>query len=109
MSDSIRQCAQLIIEAKSIAALTGAGISTNAGIPDFRGPNGLYITKKYDADNIFDIEYFGKNPEPFFDFARDFVNLESGIEPTFTAAEISENSYHGRYTQGSLHKLCDIT
>ena len=81
---SVDQCAQLIRESKNIAVLTGAGISTNAGIPDFRGPQGLYVTKRYDADKIFDIGYFYKDQEPFYEFARDFVTLEEKIKPTFT-------------------------
>ena len=52
------QCAQLIKDSDSIVVLTGAGISTNAGIPDFRGPQGLYVTKKYDAEKIFDVGHF---------------------------------------------------
>ncbi len=83
--DSLAQeCSQLIEGAQRIAALTGAGISTNAGVPDFRGPQGLYVTRRYDPDTIFDIGYFGQNPKPFFDFARDFVSMEEKLEPTFT-------------------------
>src|SRR5436190_6299453 len=80
----IQLCAKLIEEAESIGVLTGAGISTNAGIPDFRGPNGLYVTRRYDPDTVFDINYFLMDPEPFYEFARDFVNLEKTIQPTFT-------------------------
>ena len=82
--DPAQQCAQLIKESHAIAALTGAGISTNAGIPDFRGPHGLYVTKQYDPDTIFNIAYFYENPKPFYEFARDFIELHKTIQPTIT-------------------------
>lgn len=44
---------QLINESKHIIAFTGAGISTESGIPDFRSSGGLYTSGKYD----------GKSPE----------------------------------------------
>lgn len=75
MNDPASQCVRLIREAKAIAALTGAGISTKAGIPDFRGPQGLYVTRRYDPDKVFDIDYFHKDPSPFYQFARDFMVL----------------------------------
>ena len=74
-----QQCTKLIKKAKTIGALTGAGISTNAGIPDFRGPKGLYVSRKYDPDKVFDIQYFLQDPKPFYEFARDFVGLEETI------------------------------
>jgi len=76
------KCVELIKKAKTIGALTGAGISTSAGIPDFRGPQGLYVTRRYDPDTVFDINYFLEDPKPFFQFARDFVGLEEKIQPT---------------------------
>lgn len=83
-STTVEQCAKLITEAESIGVLTGAGISTNAGIPDFRGPQGLYVTKQYDPDTVFDIRSFYRDPKPFYEFARDFVALEEKIQPTIT-------------------------
>ena len=63
--DFINTCAQLIDQSYAIAVLTGAGISTNAGIPDFRGPRGFYVTKKYDADKIIDVGFFYDDSKPF--------------------------------------------
>lgn len=90
------QCAQLIEEAQRIAVLTGAGISTAAGIPDFRGPQGLYVTKRYDPDTVFDFGFFLKNPEPFYDFAREFMGLEQKIKPTFTHYFLAELEKMGK-------------
>ena len=89
-------CAELIENARAIAALTGAGISTKAGIPDFRGPKGLYVTKQYDPDTVFDIDYFLRDPKPFFDFTRDFLKLENSIRPTFAHCFLKELEDKGK-------------
>ena len=81
-SEFFTTCAQLIREARTIGVLTGAGISTAAGIPDFRGPQGLYVTRQYDPDTVFDIGRFLEDPKPFYRFARDLLQLEEKIEPT---------------------------
>ncbi len=41
-SGGLESARQILSEARRIAVLTGAGISTDAGIPDFRGPEGLW-------------------------------------------------------------------
>ncbi|MDE2027466.1 MAG: Sir2 family NAD-dependent protein deacetylase [Candidatus Omnitrophica bacterium] len=82
--DPITRCAELILQSNRTVCLTGAGVSTSAGIPDFRGPQGLYVSRLYDPEKVFDIDYFLKDPKPFYEFARDFISLETSIKPTFT-------------------------
>jgi len=60
-----------IADAKSVAAMTGAGVSTLCGIPDFRGPQGLYRQK--DAERIFDIDWFDRDPSIYYRGCRDLV------------------------------------
>jgi len=108
--NSVKDLAHLIDEAQSIGALTGAGISTKAGIPDFRGPQGLYVTKQYDPEKVFDVHYFYEDPGPFYEFARDFISLEQKIKPTFAhyflASLESTGKLKGIITQNidSLHQ-----
>jgi len=71
--DQAKQCSRFIKNARFLTVLTGAGISTAAGIPDFRGPQGLYRTQKYDPDIIFNIEYFINDPEPFFNILKGII------------------------------------
>jgi NAD-dependent deacetylase len=77
-------CADMIRLASRVTALTGAGVSTAAGIPDFRGPQGLYVTRRYDAERVFDIASFRRDPAPFFEFTRDFLSVVDALEPTAT-------------------------
>ncbi|GAC1369053.1 MAG: NAD-dependent protein deacetylase [Ktedonobacteraceae bacterium] len=42
LQEQIQDAAELILQAKRIVALTGAGISTESGIPDFRSPGSLW-------------------------------------------------------------------
>lgn len=60
MTDSISDAAEVLRGHLPILAFTGAGISTESGIPDFRGPNGLW-TKMDPAD--FTIEKYLADPE----------------------------------------------
>lgn len=81
---SPRQLAEWIVQSRSTVAFTGAGISTDAGIPDFRGPGGLYSSGKYDAERVFDIACFRRDPREFYRFSRDLVEILKNLRPTFT-------------------------
>jgi len=48
--------------ARRIVVLTGAGISTNSGIPDFRGPQGLW-TKNPEAEKMATIQHYVADPD----------------------------------------------
>ncbi len=46
----IEKAAELVFKSKRLVVFTGAGVSTESGIPDFRGPGGLWT--KYDPDDF---------------------------------------------------------
>ncbi|XP_041969747.1 NAD-dependent protein deacetylase sirtuin-2 [Aricia agestis] len=72
---------------KNIITLAGAGISTSAGIPDFRSPEtGLYHNlQKYNLPEpqaIFEINFFRQNPKPFFALAKEL--FPGNFKPTIS-------------------------
>jgi NAD-dependent deacetylase len=69
-----------VMEARRIVALTGAGISTESGIPDFRGPQGVW-TKNPKAERLSDIRYYVSDPE-----VRRLSWQSRLAHPAFTAA-----------------------
>lgn len=105
------QCAGLIKLSRALVVLTGAGVSTAAGIPDFRGPRGLYVTRRYDPEKVFDIGWFSRDPRFFYEFSRDFIDLMIRSGPTFThrflVALEQQGHLKGVITQNidALHQL----
>ena len=62
LEDTIRVVRDWIQEARSVVVLTGAGISTDSGIPDFRGPDGLW-TKNPEAEKMATLQHYMGDPE----------------------------------------------
>ena len=63
MSDvALEEIAGWIRDANRVVVLTGAGISTESGIPDFRGPQGVW-TKNPEAEKMATIQYYMSDPE----------------------------------------------
>lgn len=62
LNSAIETVREWIREAGSVAALTGAGISTDSGIPDFRGPKGLW-TKDPTAEKMATLEAYVSDPD----------------------------------------------
>jgi NAD-dependent deacetylase len=72
MLDKLQQLAAIIKTSNNIVAFTGAGVSTESNIPDFRSPNGLYNSRKYDypPETIISRSFFMEHPDIFFDFYK---------------------------------------
>ncbi|MDQ7782381.1 MAG: NAD-dependent deacylase [Desulfomonilaceae bacterium] len=68
MDDQITRVAERLAKAKNAVALTGAGISTESGIPDFRSPGGLWT--RVDPGE-FSIDRFLQNPSRFWKLHMD--------------------------------------
>ena len=60
MENLIEQAADIIISSKMTLALTGAGISVESGIPDFRSAEGLW--SKFDPSEYATISAFRNDP-----------------------------------------------
>jgi NAD-dependent deacetylase len=58
----VEAASELIAQAERITVLTGAGISTESGIPDFRGPNGVW-TKDPAAEKLFTLQNYLADPD----------------------------------------------
>ncbi len=68
MRDRVKKAAEDLIRSQSAVALTGAGISTESGIPDFRGPSGIW-TRDPEAEKraYRSYERFKKNPKEYWE------------------------------------------
>ena len=62
LNDEIRRVAGWVATAERVVVLTGAGISTDSGIPDFRGPNGVW-TKNPAAEKMATIQHYLADPD----------------------------------------------
>ncbi len=73
-----------VAESRSMVAFTGAGVSTESGIPDFRSVDGLYSQKfEYPPETIISHSFFVQNPAYFFRFYREKM-LPLGFAPNIT-------------------------
>ena len=76
----IEHAADLLQASRYAVALTGAGISTPSGIPDFRSSdNGLW--RKYNPMEVASLSAFRTRPEKFFDWFRPLTNLIIEAQP----------------------------
>jgi NAD-dependent deacetylase len=68
MLSNIETCTSLLAKANNIVVLSGAGISTESGIKDFRSKSGVYqLAPEY----LLSLDYFYRHPKEFYQFAME--------------------------------------
>jgi NAD-dependent deacetylase len=75
----IQRAAKDILHSKKTIAFTGAGISVESGIPDFRGAQGLW--QKYDPDEYAHIYAFYSNPDKVWLMLKEMFRLIIEAKP----------------------------
>jgi NAD-dependent deacetylase len=77
--EKISRLADLMVESKKTMVLTGAGISTESGIPDFRSPDGLW--SKVDPMYVFSADTFVYRPKVFYEEGLHLLGALRQAEP----------------------------
>lgn len=88
MKDDYQKAARIIEAADRVIALTGAGISVESGIPDFRSPGGLWT--RYDPAVYATYESFINDPSKFWKMAAELHPLLENAEPNPAHEALSE-------------------
>ncbi|KKA29229.1 hypothetical protein TD95_000961 [Thielaviopsis punctulata] len=104
--NTVQDAVNLIRKSSNIVVVTGAGISTSLGIPDFRSKGtGLYSQLEAqgysDPTDVFDIEIFREDPSLFYSVAKDILPSTHRYTPThgFIAELDRRNKLLTNYTQ----------
>ena len=77
--DLLQKTVEIVKRAKKVVAFTGAGISVESGIPDFRGPSGLW--EKFDPMEYATIEAFHANPKKVWAMLQEMALLLDRSQP----------------------------
>ena len=89
---------QWVREAGRIVFFGGAGVSTESGIPDFRGVDGLYRQKyRFPPEEILSHHFFIRNTEEFYRYYRDKM-LVLDAEPNAAHLKLAEWKAKGKLT-----------
>ena len=94
--DRMEQLKRWIDQSSRIVAFTGAGVSTESGIPDFRSTDGLYSQKfEYPPETIISHSFYVRRPEYFFRFYREKM-LPLGGGPNITHKVLAKWEQEGK-------------
>jgi len=100
MTASYEKAAEMMLTSKLTLALTGAGISVESGIPDFRSAQGLW--SRFDPAEYATIEAFRANPRKVWEMLREMEKIVSEAKPNMAHRGMGELE-----KMGCLH--CIIT
>lgn len=99
----------LIKSSRRIVALTGAGVSTLSGIPDFRSAGGVY-SKKFgtlSVEKILDIDFFNNHPDIFYAWAKDGWYKMHDYQPSIIHNALKKMEDIGKLSDGIFTQNID--
>jgi NAD+-dependent protein deacetylase SIR2 len=115
--NTIDDAAQLLQQSQSIMVITGAGISTSLGIPDFRSKGTGFYDKLAgmgfsEPEEVFDIRQFDQRPELFYSLAGDILPKGKRFTPTHAFLRLLQDNgkLQTNYTQNidNLEELAGV-
>ena len=96
MSDNLETLKTWVREAKRIVFFGGAGVSTESGISDFRGVDGLYRQKyRWPPEEILSNGFFMRKTDEFYRFYRDKMLIE-GAQPNPAHLKLAQWEREGK-------------
>lgn len=87
---------ELLSEARHVVALTGAGISTPSGIPDYRSPKSGLWERAEDMLEVASSYGFRRNPRAFYDWLRPLLRIVLDAQPNPAHLALAQLEAEGR-------------
>jgi len=88
------QATEILRQATHVIALTGAGISVDSGVPDFRSPGGLW--ERFDPMEYAHIQSFRANPCKVWEMLREMTGIVRDARPNAAHLALAEMERTGR-------------
>ena len=94
LESQINQALDILQKARHVVALTGAGISTRSGIPDFRSPeSGLW--DRYDPMEVATMTAFKQTPQRFYEWINPLLQTIMTAQPNSAHLALAQLEAHG--------------
>ncbi|MBP3696615.1 MAG: NAD-dependent protein deacylase [Clostridia bacterium] len=95
---TIEKLQNIIDISNSTVFFGGAGVSTESGLPDFRSPDGIYMSKqKYPPETMLSHTFFMEHTEEFWDFYRNMLYCPEA-KPNAAHTKLAELEKAGKLT-----------
>src|SRR3990172_8417732 len=91
--EALRLAAGHLVRSRRTVALTGAGVSTESGLPDFRSDSGLWVG--VDPLEVASLSAFRRRPEVFYHFYRTRLAQLGGARPNAAHRALVALEAHG--------------